>query len=680
MAWQDDFKREVYEKFRENLFKYKLEEFLEQDVEKQKNFIFGFVYRCGLDEETKEIVTKLLDDEAIIDPNKDAVTNLFSFHRALEKLPERNDMYIRRLMKKMEDDLKVVEKTGRQRHIRSCGNHLREFNYGVARLRLYLKDQRDKVDDTQYRNLVDRMSMVSFQADSAENLKNFWRDLDKEALRKKAPELVIDIDDKLKNLRTYPQWQKETYKKEHQNDLDWLDSYLNEAVASHEAKSILREIVEANSNKEDSSEKNYQRIKDALYQKLNDSDMDDDLCQELRELAQGVAAEKTRVDQVAQEVEEAMKAARENKAEDVTEEEREYYERLSREIFGETAENNFSESENASPTTEDVEKDVATEAETVEESHSSEERPASEEASSQSEASVRDVSPAPEVTPSSETSPAPETASPAVSTAPSVYPEQPIVTSAPVASMQPVVPQAMAPSMPATMAQPSQKPMTAADLANQQRLAAEAARLKEEEEERRKMENANFLVKAGDWLQRNIFDRIGDAIPVLGKVIKMVGNILTGLLKTIGHVFDGNWGDAGKTGVSWLQDTAIIGGAAASAYALGRQFGWWGKKTNSDANKNMAIIGAGASVVGSLTSALTSTRSTSASTSSVVPTSVSPATSALVMSAAPAAPASAVSAVGATAGLRGRLGQPALASSTQEENVVYSQSSQHTIG
>lgn len=118
--------------------------------------------------------------------------------------------------------------------------------------------------------------------------------------------------------------------------------------------------------------------------------------------------------------------------------------------------------------------------------------------------------------------------------------------------------------------------------ANLRKTAAqnEAAQLQAQlQAQQQAQQRSNFLVRTGDWIQRNIFDRVGDWMPIgiLGKAVKMVGNVFTGILKTVGHLFDGNWGNAGKTGLSWLKDTAIVGGTTVGVYALGKQFGWWGK-------------------------------------------------------------------------------------------------------
>ncbi len=127
-----------------------------------------------------------------------------------------------------------------------------------------------------------------------------------------------------------------------------------------------------------------------------------------------------------------------------------------------------------------------------------------------------------------------------------------------------------------------------------------------EAEERRKKDEANFMVKTGEWIQQNIFDRIADSIPIgfISKGIKMFGNMLTGLIKTIGHVFDGNWSDAKKTAMFWLRDTAVIGGAAVSIYGAGKQFNLWGKKSNGNSDKTLMIAGAATALVGGVASAL----------------------------------------------------------------------------
>lgn len=91
----------------------------------------------------------------------------------------------------------------------------------------------------------------------------------------------------------------------------------------------------------------------------------------------------------------------------------------------------------------------------------------------------------------------------------------------------------------------------------------------------------NMMVRIAEWIQNNIFNMIGDHIPILGTVIKMIGNVFTGLFKTIGNLFDGNFKNALSDGLSWLKDSAIIGGSAFGIYKLGKEFDWWGKKKSS---------------------------------------------------------------------------------------------------
>ena len=109
--------------------------------------------------------------------------------------------------------------------------------------------------------------------------------------------------------------------------------------------------------------------------------------------------------------------------------------------------------------------------------------------------------------------------------------------------------------------------------------------------EQEKIKKSNLFVQTGDWIQRNTFDRIGDwmPIPFLGKIIKMTGNVFTGLLKTIGHAFDGNWKNVGETGLSWVKDTAIIGGSAAGIYTLTKQIKKW-SKSNSTSDSHVNTI------------------------------------------------------------------------------------------
>ncbi len=134
----------------------------------------------------------------------------------------------------------------------------------------------------------------------------------------------------------------------------------------------------------------------------------------------------------------------------------------------------------------------------------------------------------------------------------------------------------------ATIPEPTPSPTTTNNL---QQDPTQSKTLAHKQAEQEKTKQSNFLVRSGDWLQRNIFDRVGNWMPIgfLGKVIKMTGNVLTGLLKTVGHLFDGEWGHAGETGLSWLKDTAIIGGTVAGIYTLGKQIKRL-RKSNSDSN------------------------------------------------------------------------------------------------
>lgn len=103
-----------------------------------------------------------------------------------------------------------------------------------------------------------------------------------------------------------------------------------------------------------------------------------------------------------------------------------------------------------------------------------------------------------------------------------------------------------------------------------------------------------FLVETGEWIQRNLFETIADFMPIdlLKTVIKMIGNVFTGLLKTLGYTFSGDFSNAGSEGLTWLKDTAIIGGSAIGIYQLGKKFEWWGKKKENSSTSNETLTNA----------------------------------------------------------------------------------------
>lgn len=101
--------------------------------------------------------------------------------------------------------------------------------------------------------------------------------------------------------------------------------------------------------------------------------------------------------------------------------------------------------------------------------------------------------------------------------------------------------------------------------------------------QKQKTSSKPFLVETGDWIQHNLFDTIANitSINLLGTIIKKVGNVLTGFLKTLGYAFSGDFSSAGTEGFSWLKNTAIIGGSAIGVYQLGKKLEWWGTKKES---------------------------------------------------------------------------------------------------
>ena len=151
------------------------------------------------------------------------------------------------------------------------------------------------------------------------------------------------------------------------------------------------------------------------------------------------------------------------------------------------------------------------------------------------------------------------------------------------------VPQTPQSTVSTVSTQPQSNPQQANDVQSQNLTSEQQAQMQQQallqdQQQKKEDEKANFLVKTGRWIQENVFDTIGNALPIplLGTGIKMFGNVFTGLLKTIGHIFDGNWKKMASDGWSWLKDSAIIGGVTFGAYKLGESLDWWGK----DKNKN----------------------------------------------------------------------------------------------
>lgn len=116
----------------------------------------------------------------------------------------------------------------------------------------------------------------------------------------------------------------------------------------------------------------------------------------------------------------------------------------------------------------------------------------------------------------------------------------------------------------------------------QQKKLLEAQRLRQANEAAlaaKQSQEANMLVRGADWVQSNIFETLS-GVPVIGWALKAIGNVVTGGFKFLGQLFDGNIGGALSTGLSWLQDSAIVG-SSFGIYKLGKSLNWWGKKKSN---------------------------------------------------------------------------------------------------
>ena len=160
---------------------------------------------------------------------------------------------------------------------------------------------------------------------------------------------------------------------------------------------------------------------------------------------------------------------------------------------------------------------------------------------------------------------------------------------APQTQQQNVSPQSKVNQQEPNVNQSQQQTLTPEQQAQRQQQAQQA--LLQAEQQKKEDEKANFLVKSGRWIQENVFDTVGNAIPIpfLGTGIKMIGNVFTGLLKTIGHIFDGNWKKMASDGWSWLKDTAIVGGTTFGIYKLGKSLDWWGKDKSKKSSSGTNI-------------------------------------------------------------------------------------------
>ncbi len=89
--------------------------------------------------------------------------------------------------------------------------------------------------------------------------------------------------------------------------------------------------------------------------------------------------------------------------------------------------------------------------------------------------------------------------------------------------------------------------------------------------------NKPWLVRSADWLDKNLFGSIASffgtgLFSILGSGIKMVGGVLTGLMRTIGYALNGQWSEAGSAALIWGKDAAITALIAWGSSALYKYF------------------------------------------------------------------------------------------------------------
>lgn len=75
-------------------------------------------------------------------------------------------------------------------------------------------------------------------------------------------------------------------------------------------------------------------------------------------------------------------------------------------------------------------------------------------------------------------------------------------------------------------------------------------------------DSRNFFLSIGNFIDNSIFGPLADMIPIsfLSSAIRMLGNCISGLFKTIGYVMEGEWSKAGTQLFGWVKDAAIVGG------------------------------------------------------------------------------------------------------------------------
>ncbi len=76
-------------------------------------------------------------------------------------------------------------------------------------------------------------------------------------------------------------------------------------------------------------------------------------------------------------------------------------------------------------------------------------------------------------------------------------------------------------------------------------------------------DSRNFFLSIGNFIDNSVFGPLADMVPIsfLSTALRMLGNCISGLFKTIGYVMEGEWSKAGTQLFGWVKDAAIVGGA-----------------------------------------------------------------------------------------------------------------------
>ncbi len=614
MDWKEEFKQEVYESFRKNLFEYQLQRLAQskaaavdgdnpqrtrqQEIDDMKKLIVGFCLRYGASINMLDTIYDIFDDPDCIIAENDRSKNEDNF---FDRLYDNDALFseLQQLTEKYVEEKEIWETAQEDRKNSNAKltydqviKRQNEFNEKIIKLRDYLSDkiQNKELKKTVF-SVLDNPILINASNDEQTNIDNFWEfviDMAPSNAMKELHSVSEEFEEHMRDMEAQSRQEEEEARvaaeenkreQEFNQNVSKTRDFLNQNNASKEAVDTIIDVLDNSDvvNAKNNAQENYQNFMD----NVKTQSQNEDVLSEIIRLVEDGKKKKELEDKVTAAVDKALKTAQEVNSQFDMSDQMEEYDELVRSISREQESDKPEETENESAVQD----------------------------SSETKTDTYQPTEALMVETASETDATSETEEPAQeSVTTEAPPQQPVVTEVPPqqSAMINMPSQSRVANAPAA----TQQTNTPAAIQKQKELKQAEARLKEEEEERRKLEHANFLVKAGDWIQRNIFDSVGNSIPILGSVFKMIGNIFTGLLKSIGHMFDGNWGEAGKSGLSWLKDTAIIGGAAVGGYALGKEFGWWGKKSKSDSDKIMGTVGTATSVIGLGVSALMSQSST----------------------------------------------------------------------